>query len=247
MTQTPRTDQQSILDDHAGGAQDRATGHGAGDCLAETTTERVAARLRQDILHAVFVPGGRIKLADIANRYAISLMPVREALRQLASEGLVDLLPNRGARVRSVDARFVANMYDLRGALEGMLAERAAPRLTAAGMQEMWRLLDTHAAAVQRGDIAEMMRANRAFHRHLNRAADNPEALRLIEHGWELIHALRLQFGFGAPRRMAIVRQHREIARAIEAQTAEVAGALTRDHCRDAREDLLHQFAATAA
>jgi DNA-binding GntR family transcriptional regulator len=79
------------------GAQSRetATRNEVADRLADTTAERVADRLRQDILHAVFVPGSRIKLADIAERYTISLMPVREALRQLASEGLVDLLPKK--------------------------------------------------------------------------------------------------------------------------------------------------------
>ena len=94
--------------------------------LATPTYARVCELLRKDILSGQFPPGARLKIAELSQAYGVSQMPIREALQQLQGEGLLDILPNRGASVRTVDARMVRNIYDLRGAIESMLV-RAEP------------------------------------------------------------------------------------------------------------------------
>lgn len=219
-----------------------STAAGIAERLADTASDRVAARIREDILRGIFRSGARIKLGEMAARYEISLMPVRDALRQLASEGLVDLLPNRGARVRKVDRCFIENMYDLRSAIEAMLVERCAERIAPPEVREVWRLVEAHEAAVRRGSVRGMLAANGRLHREIYRVADNPEALRLFDCGWELLHALRLQFGFGADRLQTIIGQHRALAAAIEARDPARAARVARAHCAGARDDLVRQF-----
>ncbi len=103
------------------------------DAIGATTAMRVAADLRQRILTGEFAPGSRLKIDDIAAICAVSHMPVRGALHMLEREGVLDVLPHRGAVIRPVDARFVRNVYDLRAAIEGMLTERCAESVDSRG------------------------------------------------------------------------------------------------------------------
>ena len=96
----------------------------AADAVNATTATRVAAELRRRILHGQLEPGSRLKLEELASQLDVSHMPVREALRELEGEGLLELYPHRGAVIKGVDAPFVRNLYDVRGAIEGMVADQ---------------------------------------------------------------------------------------------------------------------------
>ena len=109
--------------------------------------------------------------------------------------------PHRGATIRGVDERFVGNFYDVRAALEGMLTGRCAERIGAEGLARAWaRAAGEVEASAARGDAAGVVTANRRFHDIVNAAADNPEALRMLERGRVLADALRLRFGYGTGR-----------------------------------------------
>jgi DNA-binding GntR family transcriptional regulator len=101
------------------------------------TNLRASDRLRADILAGAFGFGARLKIEDLARRYATSHMPIREALRSLHGEGLIVIEPNRGARVRSIDVDFVRNMFDLRVAIEAMMTRRAAERATSDDLAQL--------------------------------------------------------------------------------------------------------------
>ena len=94
--------------------------------LGATTATRVAAELRRRILAGEFTPGQRLKIDDLASLLAVSHMPVREALRELEGESVLEVFPHRGAVVKGVDERFVRNFYDIRAAVEGMSGMVAA-------------------------------------------------------------------------------------------------------------------------
>src|SRR5262245_26037780 len=99
------------------------------DTTAKTASIEICDRIRDDIVAGALAFGSRLTLEQLATRYATGHMPIREALRQLQGEGLVVQTPNRGARVRAVDVEFVRNIFDLRIAIESMLARRAAERI----------------------------------------------------------------------------------------------------------------------
>jgi DNA-binding GntR family transcriptional regulator len=207
--------------------------------LAATTASRVAASLRHRILAGELRPGQRLKLDELAALCEVSHMPVREALRELEGEGVLDVLPHRGATIRGVDERFVGNFYDVRAALEGMLSGRCAERIGAEGLAELAQAAGDVEASAARNDAAGVVAANRRFHDVINAAADNPEALRMLERGRVLADALRLRFGYGAGRAKTIVAEHAALVRVIRKRDPARAAEIARRHCMRARDDLL--------
>src|ERR1700710_2758739 len=94
-------------------------------------------RLRHDIIGGSLPFGSRLRINELASRYGVSHMPVREALRELHGEGLVVIERNRGARVRPIHLGFVEDLFDIRSAIETMLARRACERRTKLHMAEL--------------------------------------------------------------------------------------------------------------
>lgn len=212
------------------------------ESLSETTTERVKALIRLDILLGTLPAGSRIKLQEMTQRYEISSIPIREAVRELAGEGLLELHAHKGAIIRGVDMRFIRNMYDIRSALEQMLVAQAVEKLTPAAIAAVRAAVEAYEAASRVADIKEMLAANAILHRTINEAADNPEALRILEQGWELVLALRFRFGFGTDRVETIAQEHRALLDAIERRSVSEAVEVTRRHCESACRDLVHQM-----
>src|SRR6186713_1394544 len=97
----------------------------------------IEQRLRNDIVAGVLPFGSRLIIEDLATRYGVSHMPIRDALRILQGEGLVVIEPNRGARVRPIYRGFIEDVFDVRCAIETMLARRAAARRTDEHLQRM--------------------------------------------------------------------------------------------------------------
>jgi len=210
---------------------------------AAKSSEVAKERIRQDILMGRLLPGQRVKVAEVAERYGIGQMPVREALLQLEGEGLLDNFAHRGAVIRPVDAKFIYNMYEIRRVLEVMLVGTAARRFRADDAARLRIALARHEATVATGDPAAMLSANTAFHSIINAVGDNADAERIITRGWDLVHALRLRFGFGASRLAAIMAEHRALLDALSARDVERSVATADRHCTAARDDLLAQLA----
>lgn len=209
--------------------------------LSTTTAARVADELRRRILAGDLSPGQRLKIDDIAALCGVSHMPVREALRELEGEGVLDVNPHRGAVIRGVDRRFIRNFYDVRGAIEALLSERCAERIDNETLRSLKHAAEEFESA-DPGDVAALVGANRRFHEIINMTADNPEALRILAHGRILADALRVRFGYGHGRVDAIVSEHRALLRHLERRDAAKAGEVARRHCLRARDDLLKHW-----
>ena len=208
----------------------------------DTATERVRDRMRSEILDGVFKPGERLKIVEIAARYGISPIPVREAMRLLAGEGLIEMIAHRGAVVRQVDRDFIIDMYDIRAALEGMLAERAIARMRAATLKVIRAAAADYAKAAAKLKLRAMFDANAAFHGEINAAGNNPEAVRMVDGSSAMIRAMRARTGMSAERAAINVAQHAAIVAALEAKDAGGAAAAVRIHCITGRDDLLVYF-----
>lgn len=131
----------------------------------------VTERLRSDILDGRLKPGEWLRQEQLAQRYEVSQMPVREALKQLISEGLVRHEVRRGARVVTVTRQDVADLYACRALVEGMAARSAASNVTDAQLLEMRQLLAQMKAHLGPAHIAEYRDLNRRFHSILSEAA----------------------------------------------------------------------------
>jgi len=205
----------------------------------KTTYAALTDLLRQEIVSGKLPADSRITVADVASRYGVSQMPVREALQCLQGEGIVVLLPHKGARVLSLDAHFVNNMYDLRGAMESLLARLALPNLTNAAMkqlEEIWQQIDQTA---KNGDEKRLLALNGEFHRLLYRHADNPIALEIYNRYSGLMGTLRQKYGEGPGRLEEMSAGLAGVLDALRAQDAERLANLVSLQCELAKKDLL--------
>src|SRR5262245_2031863 len=145
------------------------------DATAKTASIEICDRIRDDIVAGVLPFGGRLTLEQLATRYATGHMPIREALRQLQGEGLVVQTPNRGARVRAVDVEFVRNIFDLRIAIESMLARRAAERIQPEQIAMLEAIEQEFESCIAARNFSAALVANRKFHTVAHEPANNPE------------------------------------------------------------------------
>ncbi|MGK0618975.1 GntR family transcriptional regulator [Meiothermus cerbereus] len=140
--------------------------------------EAAYAHLRGAILAGSLLPGARISEPGLAQELGISRTPVREALQRLAQEGLVELLPGKGARVRVLSAEEVREVYDVRALLEGEAAALAAQNATEAELNRLERLLQA-LDALPREAHAQQMQVDFDFHTALVEAAHNKTLARI--------------------------------------------------------------------
>ena len=212
-----------------------------------TSNLDIGLRIRDDIVAGNLQFGARITIDALATRYGVSHMPVREALRELQGEGLVVIEPNRGARVRTIDARFVENLFEIRTALEVMMVRRAAQRSTPGEIAELRAIEDVLERHIASGDHAAVVAENRRFHQTINRIADNVDALPMVDRHWMLLAALWRNFGYGAARFAGVANDHRHLIAALEAHDQEAASMIMGAHATKAKLELLARVAAQTA
>ena len=204
--------------------------------------QRVAVRIRDDIVSGVLPFGYRLTMDNLAERYGTSHMPIREALRQLQGEGLVVGEPNRGSRVRTVDKRFVENLFDIRNVLEVALTRQVALRAEPGLAMRLEAIEDQFERAVENGDYSAALVINRDFHQTIYAEADNPEACALIERHWFLISALWRVYGYGADRFDGVISDHRFLIRAIAGRDGDTASAIMGAHVVKAKQELVDRM-----
>ena len=208
---------------------------------------RLRDQIRSDVAAGLWKLGQHMTLAELSAHYGVSANPVREALHQLQGEGIVEMRLNRGAVVRQVDAAFVKNVYNVRGAVEGMLAAEAALRATADDIARIESFVAAYERAVGTGDIGAIVQANRTLHQTINRLAENPLALEIIDGRSSLIDALRRTLGNRPGRLEEIMGEHREILAAIVGGDADRASQIARNHTARARDHMLDNIKGAAA
>ncbi len=140
----------------------------------KTAHEWARDRLRQDIVTGIYPPGSPLKQTEIAATFGTSVTPVREAMRDLVGEGLVQVDPQRVARVREVDPAEAIEINEMRLLLEPLAARRAADRATSADVTQFRALAHEAEAAQEASDDAAWVRSNHQFHLAVIRSARSP-------------------------------------------------------------------------
>jgi len=213
------------------------------EALSTPAYARLRDRLRADILAGGWAPGTHRTLGALAAEHGVSMSPVREALLALEGEGLVEIRQHRGAVVPVLDAKLFADLYDLRGALQSLLARRAAELATEAELKAIAGHAAGFAAAAKRQDAAEALRHNEAFHATIDEAGRNPQARALLAARTAFVNAVRLRLGYGPARMKRAARQHEAILAALRDRDPQAAATAAFDHVESAKRDLLERFA----
>jgi len=206
------------------------TASNSGPLQIRSVVDQVYAAVRARILSGELPRGSRLRQAALADELGVSRTPLREALRRLATEGLVELEANRGATVAEHDFADQRQSWLARRALEPGAARIAAERRDAGAIAAMRQAIAAQRAAG--GDPAESYDVNRGFHLALVAASGNPYLLRFAEMLWApqlgvLIYAMQAD---DPAHVLAWADEHDRMTEAVEAGDAELAERLAREH-----------------
>lgn len=196
-----------------------------------TIAGSIGTEIRRRILDGRYPAGSQLRQDGLAAEFWASRIPVREALFQLEAEGLVRILPHRGAMVAPLSPADAAEALELRGALEPRLLALSAPRLTADDFARADALLEEYAAALRAGATARWGALNTELHLLLYSRAERPRALGLVGSLLaECDRYTRLQLSTDGAELERADREHREIVRLCRNGHVSAARALLTDH-----------------
>lgn len=176
------------------------------------------AYLREKILGGELRPGSWLKEQEIAAQLGISRTPVREALARLEMEGFVNRSPRRGAIVCQLELDEIDEIYEIRAALEHLVAKRACRRATEAEIDAMEQELRTAQQCVEQGDIGTSRRHTAQFHILLNRSSRSPRLVEMLHSLDARLTAFRNRQRMTRERAEAVARQHWGILEALRAR-----------------------------
>jgi len=204
-----------------------------------TIAAAAADELRRRILDGSY-PGGRPLRQDaLAEEFRISRIPVREALLQLEAEGLVRILPHRGAIVSELSIEEIEDIFELRALLEPRLLRRSVPRLGREDFEALRAILDEYSAELRAGNAARWGELNTAFHLRLYAHAGRPRSLALVANLLrDCDRHTRLQLSQTDGRGRA-EREHAELVALCETGDVRRAAALLKAHIEHVRDALV--------
>lgn len=200
--------------------------------------QEVAERLRQRIFAHELKPGTWVDEQALADDYGISRTPLREALKVLASEGLVTLKPRRGCYVTEISERDLDEIFTVMALLEGQCAKSAAHKASEADLQRLGEIHAQLEKAARDADINGFFEGNQAFHLALQEIADNRWLQHAIEDLRKVIKLSRHHSLFSDGRLEQSLVEHRAILVALIARDAEAAELQMRDHIISGRAAL---------
>jgi DNA-binding GntR family transcriptional regulator len=206
--------------------------------------QQAALRLRQLIVEGDIAPGAKLNERELAEQLQVSRTPLREAIKMLAAEGLVELLPNRGAVAALLSAQDVADTFEVIAGLEEQSGALAAERIAASELAEIRALHYEMLAAYTRRDLSTYYRLNAQIHDRINAAARNPVLTRTYRQVNARLQALRFRSNFDERKWQRAVAEHDAMVEKLAARDAAGMRALMRQHLEHKRDAVLEQMSA---
>ncbi|MDD4766590.1 MAG: GntR family transcriptional regulator [Desulfotomaculaceae bacterium] len=199
--------------------------------------ELVFDSLRKAIIIGKLKPGERLMEIQLAEEMGVSRTPVREAIRKLELEGFVVMVPRKGAYVAGVSVKDIADVFEVRSALEGLAASLASERITEEEMEDLEKVF--HLITGEE-DLLTVVKKDNEFHELIYKASRNQRLTQIITNLSEQINRFRLT-SLSIPGRLKIaVDEHKKIIEAISERNAELANALASEHMENAEQNLLN-------
>lgn len=209
--------------------------------------EQVAQRLRQMLVEGQIAPGAKLNERALAEELSVSRTPLREAIKMLAAEGLVELLPNRGAIAVELTEADILNTFEVMAGLEGQSGELAAQRITDAELSEIKAMHYEMLAAYTRRDLSAYYRLNAAIHRAINAAAKNPVLTDTYNQVNARLQALRFRSNQDGEKWRRAMQEHDEMVAALTAHDPAAMRAVLLAHLFNKRDVVIEQLRAESA
>ena len=207
----------------------------------------LVGQLRRMITAGELRPGQKIPEQALCERFGVSRTPLREALKVLAAEGILQLLPRRGAVVARLTQDEIDELFPVMAALEGLAGELAARRATDAQIAEAEALHQRMMAQYRKGDEPAYLRANRAIHEAIFEMAGNATLRLLYQQILTRIHSCRFVVRKSAENWRRAVEEHEQIMAALAARDPRRLGSLLRRHVTGTTASIAREAVARSA
>lgn len=208
---------------------------------------QVAQRLRQMLVEGQIAPGAKLNERELCEQLKVSRTPLREAIKTLAAEGLVELLPNRGAIAVQLGEDAILNTFEVMAGLEGMSGELAAQRVTPEELAEIEAMHYEMKAAYTRRDLSTYYRLNMSIHRAINAAARNPVLTATYHQVNARLQALRFRSNLDGEKWTRAVQEHDRMVEALQKRDGAALRAELVAHLGHKRDVVVEQLRAAQA
>jgi len=206
--------------------------------------EQVVQRLRQMLVENRIVPGAKLNERELSEVLNVSRTPLREAIKMLASEGLVELLPNRGAIAVELSEADVLNTFEVMSGLEAQSGELAAQRITDAELAEIKAMHYEMLATYTRRDLPAYYRLNAAIHSAINAAAKNPVLTATYNQVNARLQALRFRSNQNEEKWKSAMKEHEQMVEALSTRDAATMRSVLLGHLDHKRDVVIQQLRA---
>lgn len=200
---------------------------------------RVFRKLREDILGGKYQENDELKEAAIAEELGVSRTPVREAFRQLELEGLIRIVPNKGAYVTGISASDVADIYEIRSLLEGLCARWATKKITKEKIEELEEIILLSEFHLSKEHYDQLIELDNRFHMQLYEACESKMLIHLLKDFHQYVQRQRQQTLSNHARSAAAVAEHKSIMEAIRDGDAALAEKLADEHICNAYKNMV--------
>lgn len=186
--------------------------------------------LRQAILRGELKPGERLMEIQLANKLGVSRTPIREAIRKLELEGLVLMIPRKGAEVAEITEKNLRDVLEVRAALEELAVQLACVRIDEEGIEHLKKVAKDFEATLDSGDITRIAEADVAYHDVIYFATDNRRLIQLLNNLREQMYRYRVEYLKQKECHPKLLAEHQDIIRAIENGEQDIAARITNQH-----------------
>lgn len=200
--------------------------------------DQVYEAILSEIMDGKFGPDARLVQEELAENFGVSRQPVQQALLLLRSQGILTQAPGRGLMVSALDTKRVRDLYEVRGALDGLASAKAAERGSATARAEGMHYIDVGRAAVESKSIAKLVNADMDFHFFIYRLSDNPQVAETSAPHWSYFRCVMGAVLLDGETPTDIWNQHESILDAIIDGDAARAEQLSRHHISHASSTL---------
>ncbi len=199
----------------------------------------VFQKLRNSILSGDLEPGERLMETQLGEKLGVSRTPIREAIRKLELEGLVVMIPRKGAQVAPFTKKDIADVLEVRAALEALAASLACTRTDERDLLKLQLVITEYEYAVKENDIAAMIQKDVEFHDIIFNSTKNERLIQMSQNMQEQVQRYRVAYLRGAEEGARVLQEHREILKAIKDNKEEEAARLAEAHINTQRDYIL--------
>jgi DNA-binding GntR family transcriptional regulator len=198
--------------------------------------------IREAIIVGELRPGERLMEVQLADKMGVSRTPVREAIRKLELEGLVEMIPRKGAHVAEVSVKDIMDVLEVRASLDGLATGLAAERMTEDDIKELKHIFNQFSNYVEKENLQGSIKKDVEFHDVIYRSSRNEKLVQIANNLREQVQRFRVIYLKGYGSQKNIVKEHAEIIEAITSKNAELARRVAQEHIKKQEETIVGAY-----